>query len=367
MAHELIKGYSQKNVSPRCMIKVDIRKAYDSVEWGFLRAVLLEFGVPYKLVELIMKCVSTVSYSLLLNGGLTEKADEVSMKMLMRCFKQFSEVSRLHANMDKSSLYIAGVKREFKDKMLTELQLSEGSLAFKYLGIPLASKKISIQQCMPLVERIVDRIRSWTSKFLLYAGKLQLIKSVLFEMQTYWAQVFLIPKEIVKMVNGICRRYLWTGSNENSQRNPISWDTLCKPKVAGGLNIINYERWNKAAITKLLWAVVNKKDKLWIKWIHGQYIKRKDITSMEVPKQASWLVRKIFNAREWWANDMQRMQSCMKNGKFNIKTSYIQSSPEWPKVRWKSVTMINGSLPKQQFIMWMAMHKRMATVDRLIK
>lgn len=29
--------------------------------------------------------------------------------------------------------------------------------------------------------------------------------------------------------------------------------------------------------------------------------------------------------------------------------------------------MINGSLPKQQFIMWMAMHRRMATVDRLIK
>lgn len=284
-----------------------------------------------------MKCVSTVSYSLLLNGGLTEKfearkglrqgdpmspylfviameylnkalktltkipyfnfhpkcsklqivhicfvdnllmccrADEVSMKMLMRCFKQFSEVFGLHA--------------------------------FKYLGIPLAAKKISIQQCMPVVERIMDRIRSWTSNFLSYAGILQFIKSVLFEMQTYWAQVFLIPKKIVKMVNGICRRICGLdGSNENSQRNPISWDTLCKPKAAGGLNIINYERWNKAAITKLLWAVVNKKDKLWIKWIHGQYIKRKDITSMEVPKQASWLVRKIFNAREWWANDMQ--------------------------------------------------------------
>ncbi|XP_075076893.1 uncharacterized protein LOC142163499 [Nicotiana tabacum] len=38
MAHELIKGYSQKAVSPICMIKVDIRKAYDSVEWSFFES-----------------------------------------------------------------------------------------------------------------------------------------------------------------------------------------------------------------------------------------------------------------------------------------------------------------------------------------
>ena len=32
LAIELIKGYSTKNVSPMCMVKVDLRKAYDSVE-----------------------------------------------------------------------------------------------------------------------------------------------------------------------------------------------------------------------------------------------------------------------------------------------------------------------------------------------
>lgn len=52
MAHELIKGYNCKTISPRCLIKVDIRKAYDSVEWDFLKAVLLEFGIPYKIVVL---------------------------------------------------------------------------------------------------------------------------------------------------------------------------------------------------------------------------------------------------------------------------------------------------------------------------
>lgn len=65
-----MKGYNRKNVSPRCTIKVDIRKAYDSVEWPFLKMVLLEYGLATKLVKLIMTCVTTVNYSLILNGGL---------------------------------------------------------------------------------------------------------------------------------------------------------------------------------------------------------------------------------------------------------------------------------------------------------
>lgn len=39
LATELIKGYNRKNVSPRCMIKVDLQKAYDSLEWPFLEMI----------------------------------------------------------------------------------------------------------------------------------------------------------------------------------------------------------------------------------------------------------------------------------------------------------------------------------------
>lgn len=35
LATELLKGYSHKFVSPRCMVKVDLKKAYDSIEWSF--------------------------------------------------------------------------------------------------------------------------------------------------------------------------------------------------------------------------------------------------------------------------------------------------------------------------------------------
>ncbi|KAH0714741.1 hypothetical protein KY284_007646 [Solanum tuberosum] len=37
VVHELVKGYSQKGLSHRCLIKIDIRKAYDSLEWNLLK------------------------------------------------------------------------------------------------------------------------------------------------------------------------------------------------------------------------------------------------------------------------------------------------------------------------------------------
>ena len=46
LATELIKGYSRKHNSPRCMIKMDLRKAYDSISWVFLFSVMEEMGFP---------------------------------------------------------------------------------------------------------------------------------------------------------------------------------------------------------------------------------------------------------------------------------------------------------------------------------
>ena len=41
LAHELVKAYTRKNVSPRSMLKIDLQKAYDSVEWPFLEQVMV--------------------------------------------------------------------------------------------------------------------------------------------------------------------------------------------------------------------------------------------------------------------------------------------------------------------------------------
>ncbi|XP_019241243.1 PREDICTED: uncharacterized protein LOC109221239 [Nicotiana attenuata] len=41
--------------------------------------------------------------------------------------------------------------------------------------------------------------------------------------------------------------------------------------------------------------------------------------------------------------------------------------PQYPKCHWKRITIDSKALPRHQFILWLAMHKKLATVDRLRK
>ena len=52
-------------------VKADMSKAYDRVEWDFLRAMLLKLGFDTRWVDLVMNCVTTVRYQIKINGELT--------------------------------------------------------------------------------------------------------------------------------------------------------------------------------------------------------------------------------------------------------------------------------------------------------
>lgn len=68
MYHELWKAYARKHTSPRRVIKIDLPKAYDSIEWIFLKQVLRTLGFPEKFTEWVMQCVRTVNYTIMING-----------------------------------------------------------------------------------------------------------------------------------------------------------------------------------------------------------------------------------------------------------------------------------------------------------
>ncbi|GKC95092.1 putative RNA-directed DNA polymerase, eukaryota, reverse transcriptase zinc-binding domain protein [Tanacetum coccineum] len=70
LTQELMHNYHLDRGSPRCAFKVDIQKAYDTVDWSFLKEVLIGFGFHNRLVGWIMECVTTTSFSISINGSL---------------------------------------------------------------------------------------------------------------------------------------------------------------------------------------------------------------------------------------------------------------------------------------------------------
>jgi hypothetical protein len=48
-------------------LKIDISKAYDKVDWGFMRGMLERLGFDVKWIHWMMLCVSSVNYSVLVN------------------------------------------------------------------------------------------------------------------------------------------------------------------------------------------------------------------------------------------------------------------------------------------------------------
>lgn len=59
-----------------------------------------------------------------------------------------------------------------------------------------------------------------------------------------------MPKKVIKCIEAMCRTFLWTGGAELSKKARIARDHLCSPDTAGGLNILNMQTWNRAAVSK---------------------------------------------------------------------------------------------------------------------
>ncbi|XP_049405161.1 uncharacterized protein LOC125868574 [Solanum stenotomum] len=143
---------------------------------------------------------------------LAMEADIISITLLKKTLQNFSDVLGLQANETKSSIYVVRVTQEVKNDILTLLGFDEGTLPFKYLGVPLSTNKLTIQQCLPLVEKITAK----------------LIKSVPFGMQSYWAKIFELPKRVIKMIEVVCRTFIWTGKEEMSRRALVAWEKEMK-------------------------------------------------------------------------------------------------------------------------------------------
>ncbi|XP_056863940.1 uncharacterized protein LOC108850255 [Raphanus sativus] len=71
ITHEILHYLRTSQAKVRCSmaVKTDMSKAYNRIEWSFLEMVLQRLGFHEKWISWIMTCVTSVSYSFLINDG----------------------------------------------------------------------------------------------------------------------------------------------------------------------------------------------------------------------------------------------------------------------------------------------------------
>lgn len=337
LASELVKSYHKESVSERCAVKIDISKAFDSVQWSFLLSVLAALNFPEKFILWIKRCIEMASFSIQVNSelagyfnskrGLRQACSlspylfvismQVLSKLLDRAavrkqigyhpyckdlslthicfvddvlvfsdgrkssiegipkvFQEFEIMSGLNISLEKSTLFLAGVKSEDSEAILDQFPFHKGTLRVRYLGLPLLTKRMNVQDYSPLIARLRTRISSWTARHLSFAGRLQLIDSVFFSITNFWMTAHRLPNQCIQEINSICAAFLWSGPVLATQKAKVAWVDVCKPKEEGGLGLKNLTEANRVTCLKLISRILSARSSLWVKWI-WKYLIRK--------------------------------------------------------------------------------------------
>ncbi|KAL8091333.1 hypothetical protein AgCh_033807 [Apium graveolens] len=473
LTQELLKNYHRNVGRPRCAIKVDIKKAYDSVSWDFLIDALQLFGFPERMIGWIRECISSPSYSVILNGqmhgyfkgekGLRQgdplspylftlvmqmlslmikrrveeegnfnyhpkcakfnithlsfaddlflfcAATPTSVQILKDCMDEFGRCSGLWPNNGKSEVFFGNVPRDVKLLIQNILDFNVGSLPVKYLGVPLISTTLWVNDCKALIQKVRDKIDSWENNWLNYAGRVQLASSVLLSLQVYWGSIFLLPISVTKQVEKLIRGFIWGGKDSAKGKAKVAWKDVCCPKQEGGLGLRRRNFWDITEAWDAPWSWKNilalrtevrpfikthvgngQKTSFWFDtWAldvpFSSICSHRDISGMGLNKyntvadfgvdgQVVWpqeLVHKIpelqgisvrlsnsLDQVKWFSRE-----GCVRN--FSVSQVWKDLRPHRSIVSWWHLVWFPKSIPKHCFTLWLAIRQRLLTQDRL--
>lgn len=244
------------------------------------------------------------------------RAEEKSISLLMSTFSMFFSFSGLRVNPLKSTCYLSNPPTGLQLWIVNNYDIQLGVLPAKFLGVPLITQKLKIRDCQTLIAKLIGRIDSWTSAFLSFAGRLQLLKSVLHAICSFWSSHFLLPKGIINHIQTLLSRFLWNGNTLLRSKAKVSWSIVTLSIDEGGLGIKDAHEWNKSLILNHLLSIINPiSNSLWVKWVKCTILNDSSFWIAKKPRTCSRILRKVMDL---WTLALQHLTCAIGNGSFTF-------------------------------------------------
>lgn len=167
------------------------------------------------------------------------KASGMGAENLKSLLFDFELLTGLGVNCRKSAICFSNCSASLKSSIMNSLAIEDKYMPIKYLGIPLIPTRMKMEDCRPILDTIRNALFGWKTATLSFAGRLELLKSVVSSFHLFWSSCFLLPKQCIYLIEKHCRNFFWGCFENESKMKMVSWDNICKPFDRGGLGIVS--------------------------------------------------------------------------------------------------------------------------------
>ncbi|XP_073129053.1 uncharacterized protein [Henckelia pumila] len=334
LAHELTHSLNLPARGGNVILKLDMAKAYDRVQWSFLLDALRRFGFSEQVVRMVRACISFCKFSVNVNGtpagffassrGLRQgdplspllfvlRAEYLSrgldrlflqhfdMRYWSGCDLQISHLAyaddviifanggsrglqRLKdflahyencsgqlVNVAKSAMsFPPGWMARRRSHLLRITGFEEGQLPLKYLGAPLFRGNRKYSLFEPLLQSVRKKLEGWESRSLAPGSRMTLIRSVLLSIPIYLCQVIQPPLAVLEKLERIFNAFLWGSRPLEKKWHWARWSRACLPVKEGGLGFRRLKEIVDSFSTKL-WFRFRQGSFLWARFLSRKY------------------------------------------------------------------------------------------------
>nr|GEU89462.1 hypothetical protein [Tanacetum cinerariifolium] len=388
LTQELMHNYHLDRAMPRCAFKVDIQKAYDTMDWLFLREVLVGFGFHERMIVWIMECVTTSSFYICINGSLhgyfkgkrgLRKGDPLSSYLFTLVMEILTLMLQRRIRMDDSFTY----HRYCLELEIINLCFADDLFLFAHGDVQSASTIKEALEEFKEASALVPSLPKSTGYFcnVLNHTKLAILNVLPFDEGRLPIKYLGVPLVLSRLLIRDC-------SMRRGQAK-VAWDVVCLPKNEGGLGLRRLDQFNKALMVSHIWKLLSLKESLWVRWVHAYKLKGRSFWDIPLRglNPSSKLRDIIFNGAFSWplvlsdkysflqsiimSNFLDRRDSLEWRNElglvkpFSVGMVWSCIRPRGDKVSWFDVVWFSYCILRHAVNLWLIMKQRLITQDKL--